>query len=107
MQKQSGANTVAVVETVQQRLEELKRAAAARHRDVRRQGPVAVHRAIDRRGELPPGHRRRAGGADDLLFIQDWRTTIIASLAIPASIVTTFAFMYWMGYTLNNMTMLG
>ena len=42
-----------------------------------------------------------------LLFIQDWRTTIIASLAIPASIVTTFAFMYWMGYTLNNMTMLG
>ena len=42
-----------------------------------------------------------------MLFIQDWRTTIIASLAIPASIVTTFAFMYWMGYTLNNMTMLG
>ena len=42
-----------------------------------------------------------------LLFIHDWRTTIIASLAIPASIVTTFAFMHWMGYTLNNMTMLG
>ena len=41
------------------------------------------------------------------MFIQDWRTTVIASLAIPASIVTTFAFMYWMGYTLNNMTMLG
>ena len=42
-----------------------------------------------------------------LLFIRDWRTTIIASLAIPASIVATFAFMYCMGYTLNNMTMLG
>ena len=42
-----------------------------------------------------------------LLFIRDWRTTIIATLAIPTSIVPTFAFMYYMGFTLNNITMLG
>ena len=42
-----------------------------------------------------------------LLFIRDWRTTLIATLAIPTSIIPTFAFMNYMGYTLNNMTMLG
>ncbi len=42
-----------------------------------------------------------------LLFIRDWRTTVIATLAIPTSIIPTFAFMYYMGFTLNNITMLG
>jgi hydrophobic/amphiphilic exporter-1 (mainly G- bacteria), HAE1 family len=42
-----------------------------------------------------------------LLFIRDWRTTIIATLAIPTSIIPTFLFMQFMGFTLNNITMLG
>ena len=41
-----------------------------------------------------------------LLFIRDWRTTLIATLAIPTSIVPTFLFMSYMGFTLNNITML-
>jgi hydrophobic/amphiphilic exporter-1 (mainly G- bacteria), HAE1 family len=42
-----------------------------------------------------------------LLFIRDWRTTVIATLAIPTSIIPTFLFMSYMGFTLNNITMLG
>jgi len=42
-----------------------------------------------------------------LLFIRDWRTTLIATLSIPTSMVATFAFMDYMGFTLNNITMLG
>jgi HAE1 family hydrophobic/amphiphilic exporter-1 len=42
-----------------------------------------------------------------LLFIRDWRTTVIATLAIPMSMVPTFAFMSYMDFTLNNITMLG
>jgi HAE1 family hydrophobic/amphiphilic exporter-1 len=42
-----------------------------------------------------------------LLFIRDWRTTVIATLAIPTSIIPTFLFMQYMGFTLNNITMLG
>ncbi len=42
-----------------------------------------------------------------LLFIRDWRTTVIATLAIPTSIVPTFLFMQTMDFTLNNITMLG
>ena len=40
------------------------------------------------------------------LFLWNIRTTFIAALAIPTSIVSTFALMYAMGYTLNSITML-
>jgi len=41
-----------------------------------------------------------------LLFLQNLRTTLISAVAIPTSIIATFACIYFMGYTLNNMTML-
>ena len=41
-----------------------------------------------------------------LLFMQDWRTTIIATLSIPTSMIAAFAFMDFKGYTLDNVTML-
>jgi HAE1 family hydrophobic/amphiphilic exporter-1 len=41
------------------------------------------------------------------LFMHDWRSTVIASVAIPASIISTFSLMRAMGFTLNNITMLG
>src|SRR6185436_14682960 len=39
-------------------------------------------------------------------FLANLRTTIIAALAIPISIIATFAFMNAMGMTLNQITML-
>jgi HAE1 family hydrophobic/amphiphilic exporter-1 len=41
------------------------------------------------------------------LFLRDWRATFIAATAVPTSIVGTFAFMDVMGFSLNNMTLLG
>jgi hydrophobic/amphiphilic exporter-1 (mainly G- bacteria), HAE1 family len=41
-----------------------------------------------------------------LLFMRDWRATVIAAVAIPASIISTFGAMYALGFTLNNITML-
>lgn len=40
------------------------------------------------------------------LFLWNFRSTLIAAIAIPTSIISTFAAMYVMGYTLNLMTML-
>ena len=40
-------------------------------------------------------------------FLANWRTTLIAAVAIPTSIVSTFALIDAMGYTLNQLTMLG
>ncbi|MDQ2949557.1 MAG: efflux RND transporter permease subunit, partial [Acidobacteriota bacterium] len=41
------------------------------------------------------------------LFIRDWRSVLISSIAIPTSIVTTFTLMRVMDFTLNSMTLLG
>lgn len=41
------------------------------------------------------------------LFLGNLRSTIIAALAIPTSLIATFTFMRAMGFTLNNMSLLG
>ena len=40
-------------------------------------------------------------------FLQDWRATFVPAIAIPISILGTFAFLYPMGFTLNVLTMFG
>jgi hydrophobe/amphiphile efflux-1 (HAE1) family protein len=42
-----------------------------------------------------------------MLFIRNLRAVIISALAIPASIIASFTLMRIMGFTLNNMTLLG
>ncbi len=39
-------------------------------------------------------------------FLADTRATIISAVAIPTSIIATFLFMGWLGFTLNFMTLL-
>lgn len=41
------------------------------------------------------------------LFLQDWRATLIPSIAIPISLVGTFTAMYALDYTINLLTMFG
>ncbi|MFA6542697.1 MAG: efflux RND transporter permease subunit, partial [Bacteroidota bacterium] len=42
-----------------------------------------------------------------LLFLHSFRNSLIVLIAIPSSIISTFLFMYAMGFTLNLMTLLG
>jgi multidrug efflux pump subunit AcrB len=39
-------------------------------------------------------------------FLRDWRSTFVAAVALPLSIIPTFAFMYWGGFTINVVTLL-
>lgn len=41
------------------------------------------------------------------IFLQDWRATLIPSVAIPVSILATFAVMLALGYNLNILTLFG
>ena len=41
-----------------------------------------------------------------LLFMRSWRSTLIAAIAIPCSVISTFAMMRAMNFTLNGVTML-
>jgi HAE1 family hydrophobic/amphiphilic exporter-1 len=106
IRKQSGTNTVEVANNVKQRLEEL-------------------------RGMLPPGYDLRivrdeaqfieasiASVQEHLvvgsllaaivvwLFLGNFRSTVIAAISIPTSIVATFSLVWYMGFTLNMLTML-
>ncbi|MFT4090686.1 MAG: efflux RND transporter permease subunit [Asticcacaulis sp.] len=40
------------------------------------------------------------------VFLRDWRSTLIAAVALPLSILPTFAAMAWMGFSLNTVTLL-
>jgi len=39
-------------------------------------------------------------------FLRDWRATLVAAVALPLSIIPTFAFMLWFGFSLNILTLL-
>ncbi|MGQ9805429.1 MAG: efflux RND transporter permease subunit [Chlorobiales bacterium] len=41
------------------------------------------------------------------LFLRDWRTTLIPSLAIPISLIGAFFIMYLFGFSINVLTLLG
>ena len=107
VQKQSGANTIQVSDAVQERLAEI---AATLPHDLHTEIIQDQARFVRRSIEEVKFHLLLAGGLVSLtilLFIRDWRTTLIATLAIPTSIIPTFLFMHCMGFTLNNITMLG
>ena len=40
------------------------------------------------------------------LFLRDWRATLVSATALPLSIIPAFAAMYYMGFTLNVVTLL-
>jgi HAE1 family hydrophobic/amphiphilic exporter-1 len=104
--KQSGQNTVAIADAVKQRLVEIAKT-------------------------LPPGFRTQVVGDQSIfikasieaiqthliegsilaaivvfLFLWSLRSTLIAGIAIPTSIIATFGLMNAMGFTLNQITML-
>jgi multidrug efflux pump len=42
-----------------------------------------------------------------LLFLQDWRATLMPMIDVPVSLIGTLAVMHWLGFSLNNLSMLG
>jgi multidrug efflux pump len=42
-----------------------------------------------------------------ILFLQTWRASVIPLVAVPVSVVGTFAFLYLLGFSINNLTLFG
>ena len=106
VQRQSGENTVRVIEGVKNRLmrsEDLlpEDVEVAVIQDQSRYILAALHEI---EGHLISGSLLAT--ITVLLFMKSWRSTLIAAVAIPASLIATFAFMKLFGFTLNNVTML-
>jgi HAE1 family hydrophobic/amphiphilic exporter-1 len=107
VQKQSGGNTVAVADAVKARLAKIQATLPADIRiEVIRDQSKFIKGSIEEvKFHLVLAAFLVAGVI--FLFIRDWRTMLIAATAVPTSIVGTFAFMDLMGFSLNNMTLLG
>src|SRR5690242_345172 len=104
--KQSGENTVTTAAEVQQRLKTIQ---ATLPKDVRTQvvsdQSVFIKAAVENiKKHLIEGSFFAA--IIIFLFLANIRTTLIAAVAIPTSIISTFALMAAMGFTLNQITML-
>ncbi|MEO8372605.1 MAG: efflux RND transporter permease subunit, partial [Candidatus Solibacter sp.] len=104
--KQSGVNTVATSDEVKARLKEIS---AGLPPDIKAQvisdQSVFIKAAVENiKKHLIEGSFFAA--IIIFLFLANIRTTLIAAIAIPTSIISTFALMAAMGFTLNQITML-
>ncbi|WP_438025351.1 efflux RND transporter permease subunit [Sorangium sp. So ce233] len=104
--KQSGQNTVAVVDAVRSRLAEVQRSLPEGTKiEVVRDGSRVIRTGIAAVKEhLVLGALLAAVVV--LLFLGNARSTLIAALAIPISVIGTFAVMWIAGFTLNFLTLL-
>ena len=106
VQRQSGENTVEVIQAVKQRLERSRQLLPPDVTRGHHPGPVAVHPGRDARDPEAPDRRQPAGHGRGAAVHAFLAVEVIAAVAIPASIIATFAMMRAMDFTLNNMTML-
>ena len=106
VRRQSGANTVAVIEAAKANMERL---AAQLPSDVKveiiRDQSRYIYAALHEINlHLILGSLLACLVV--LVFMRSWRSTIIAGIAIPASVIATFGMMRALHFTLNSVTML-
>src|SRR5499426_3593425 len=107
VRRQSGTNTVDIVNAVKARLAELKKSLPAGYSlDVVRDQSIFILASFHMiREHLIVGSL--LASLVVLLFMQNVRATLISAIAIPTSIISTFAAMDFAGITLNGPSMLG
>jgi len=106
VRRQSGTNTVAVADEVTKRLNAMRSRLPAGYKleIVRDQSDFIKDSVKTVQEHLIVGAILAALVV--LLFLRNWRSTLIAAIAIPTSIISAFALMYAMGFTLNMLTLL-
>jgi len=104
--KQSGQNTVKVIDEVKSNLTDIRASLpTGMTLDIVADQSVYIRAAIDAIKEhLVIGSLFAAIVV--LLFLRNLRATLIAAIAIPVSLIATFALIDAVGYTLNQITML-
>lgn len=104
--KQSGANTVDTADAVRQRLQTIAATLPGDvHTEIIGDTSVFIRDSVNAiKMHLIEGSFFAA--LVIFLFLTDLRSTLIAAVAIPTSIIAAFALMAAMGFTLNQITML-
>jgi HAE1 family hydrophobic/amphiphilic exporter-1 len=106
VQRQSGANTVEVIHNIKTELERVRPQLPA---DIRLEVIRDQSRYIDAALNEITHHLVLGSILASLvvlLFMRSWRSTLIAAVAIPCSVISTFGMMRALNFTLNSVTML-
>ena len=106
VRRQSGANTVAVIEAAKASLERVTpRLPAGISVDIVRDQSTHIYASLrEINVHLILGSILACLVV--FAFMRDWRATVIAAVAIPTSVISTFGLMAALGFTLNTVTML-
>jgi len=106
IQRQPGANTITVVNSIQKILPQLEANLPAginvtTMTDMTTSIQASVHDV-----EFELGLTVVLVVMVIFLFLRSWRATIIPSVAVPVSLIGTFAVMYLLGYSLDNLSLM-
>ncbi|PJC76174.1 MAG: AcrB/AcrD/AcrF family protein, partial [Syntrophobacterales bacterium CG_4_8_14_3_um_filter_58_8] len=106
IQKQSGTNTVAVVDAVKKEIEKINKTLPPGM-----SLNIAIDQSVFIRRSIAEVQKHLILGSlfavlAVFIFLGNIRTTLISAVALPISIIATFALIRAFGFTFNNMTML-
>jgi HAE1 family hydrophobic/amphiphilic exporter-1 len=104
--KISGANTVEVADEVTKALDKIRTSlSAGTELQVVRDNSVAIRKSVD-----DVIHELLIGALLTviivMLFLNDWKATLITSLALPVSVISAFILMRLLDFTLNILTLM-
>ena len=106
VRRQANANIIETVEAVRERIPQFEAMMPA---DVRLQ--VAQDRTPSIRASMEEAQKTLIIAVIlvvlvVLLFLRDWRAALIPAVAVPASLISTFALMYAFGFSLNTISLM-
>ncbi|HPL95947.1 MAG TPA: efflux RND transporter permease subunit [Smithellaceae bacterium] len=106
IQKQTGTNTVQVVDRVKEEVERIKKSLPP-GMDIR----IAFDQSVFIKQSMDQVQEHLILGSilaiiAVFIFLRNFRTTLISAVALPVSIISTFAIMRIFDFTFNNLTML-
>lgn len=106
IRRQSGANTVEVIEGIRSKLPGIQAQLPpdVRLEVIRDQSRYIYEALSEIKLHLVLGSV--LASLVVLAFMRSWRSTLIAAIAIPASVISTFGMMWALNFTLNSVTML-
>jgi HAE1 family hydrophobic/amphiphilic exporter-1 len=106
VRRQSGENTVAVVDALRRELDEVRATLPPGYEMIEAMDLSRFIRVAIRDVAVDLAWGALLASVIVLLFLRNARTTLIAAIAIPSSLLGSFVFFYAFGFTLNTMTLM-
>ena len=105
--KNPSANTVSVIDGIMKRIPGIERESGNRvHLNIIREDAAFIRDSVnDTLGNLIMGIVLTALVL--MVFLHDWRSTIIISITMPLSIISTFLVMQFLGISINILSLMG